>query len=125
MRRICFGRSGEGHLEVDRGGQDGDTFDTVIVEIGQGAVEGAFPVVSLRLRGFEMTAEERMLTCGDFARDHLRRFHPESFALPWVGGKLDGMACDRVDAAPFDWVANSVEGAQRAGQDVVFLFVAS
>src|SRR5580700_11619541 len=83
MRRECFGGSGQGHLEVDRGGQHRDAFDTVVVEIGQGAVDGSVPVVSFRLRGFEMPAEERMLTRGNFARDNLRRIHPESFAYPW------------------------------------------
>ena len=55
--------AGQCHLEVQRGGQDGNAFDTVVVEIRQRAVEAAFPVVSFRLRGFEMAPEERMLTC--------------------------------------------------------------
>src|SRR5580658_2223534 len=106
MRRECFGGSGQGHLEVDRGGQHRDAFDTVVVEIGQGAVDGSVPVVSFRLRGFEMVAEKRMLACANFVRDYLRRIHPESFALPWVGRKLDGPARGGVDAVPFDGVAN-------------------
>ena len=95
MRRECFGGSGEGHLEVDRGRQHGDAFDAVVVEVGQGGVEGAFRVVSLRLRGFEMAAEERMLACANFARANLRRIDPESLALPWVGGKLDWVGLRR------------------------------